>query len=294
MSVPLYLVFLSFVPSADHQLSNALYRELREQGVKISPRARTPLPAPTMLDGLDAGGQEKVLTQLTRDEFPLEEFVRKSVVAPQITRFRDIEPSDPKEPAYGVDVWFVAYGDLEVLVKQDVHTIFGGNRKEVVAHVLTDAELEARSRKRGVTKDCEERYVHVDYPMLDRVQIEMTTFSVATRTADSILIASRLDPSFTNDAAFPNRWRAIDRDGDEEAGKPVLGPPHPYECTAFYLKITRLHTPRGALFIEYHRVSTEPGDWFHGANLLRSKFPIVIQSEVRAFRRSSLKTLTSD
>jgi hypothetical protein len=294
MIAPLCLVLLSFVPAGDHQLLNPLYRELREQGVMVSPRLRTPLPAPTMADGLDAGGQKEVLTKLTRDDFPLEEFVRKSIVAPQITRFRDVEPSDPKEPAYGVDVWFVAYGDLDALAKQDVHTLFGSNRKDIVAHVLTDAELQARGRKRGVEKDREERYVHVDYPMLDRVQVEMTTVSVATKTADSVLLASRLDPSFTKDAAFPNRWRAIERDGDQEAGRPALGPPHPYECTAFYLKITRLHTPRGALFVEYHRVSTEPTEWFHGANLLRSKFPIVIQSEVRAFRRESLKTLTSE
>ena len=294
MIAPLCLAVLCFVSSGDHQLRNTLYRELREQGVSVSARGRAPLPAPTMGDGLDARAQEEVLTKLTRDDFPLDEFVRKSVVAPQITRFRDIVPSDPKEPAYGVDVWFVAYGDLETLAKQDLHTLFGSNRKEVVARILTDAELEARNRKREIGKDREERYVHVEYPMLDRVQIEMTTLSVATRTTDSILIASRLDPSFTKDPNFPNRWRAIDREGDQDAGKPVLGPPHPYECTAFYLKITRLHSPRGALFVEYHRVSTEPAEWFHGANLLRSKYPIVIQSEVRAFRRESLKTLTTD
>jgi hypothetical protein len=51
------------------------------------------------------------------------------------------------------------------------------------------------------------------------------------------------------------------------------------------VKVTRLVEPAGALFVEYHLVFVEPRAWFGGANLLRSKVPILAQSEVRAFRR---------
>jgi hypothetical protein len=249
-----------------------------------------------MADGLAAKGQEEVIKRLAGVDYPVEELIRKSVVAPHIFKFRDVEPSDPKAPAYGVDVWFVAHGDLDALAKRDVNSFFGANRKEVKAHILSESELAERklslpSKKGG---EGEERYVHAVYPMLDRVQIEMTTFSMGTKTVDSRLIATQLDRRFTGDPTFPNQWREFRRDEEEEAAKPKLGPPHPYECTAFYFKITQLHQPRGALFVEYHRVSTEPNEWFHGANLLRSKFPIVIQSEVRAFRREAAKTLSSE
>jgi hypothetical protein len=128
--------------------------------------------------------------------------------------------------------------------------------------------------------------------LLDRVQVEMTSVSVVSRTDESLLVATRLDPRFAGDPEFPNQWRKLVRDETED--KVTLGPPHPYDCTATYLKITRLHEPKEALFVEYHRVSTEPKEWFGGANLLRSKLPILIQSEVRTFRREAVKTLRGD
>jgi hypothetical protein len=295
MSCALLLVVLGFTKADDgHDRQNRLYRELRTEGVLVSARGRARLPAPTMADGLSAEAQEDVIKRLAGADYPVDELLRKSVVAPHIFKFRDVEPSDPKAPAYGIDVWFVAYGDLDVLAKKDVNSFFGANRKDVTTHILSNSELAERklslpSKKEG---DGEERYVHVVYPMLDRVQIEMTTSSISTKTADSQLVATELDRRFTGDPTFPNQWHEILHDEDD--AKPKLGPPHPYECTAFYLKISRLRQPRGALFVEYHRVSTEPNEWFHGANLLRSKFPIVIQSEVRAFRREAVKTLASE
>jgi hypothetical protein len=51
------------------------------------------------------------------------------------------------------------------------------------------------------------------------------------------------------------------------------------------MKITRLHEPKGALFIEYHLIYTEPKGWFNGADPLTTKVPAIIQSEVRTFRQ---------
>ena len=75
------------------------------------------------------------------------------------------------------------------MAKKDVNSFFGANRKEIAAHILTDSEVAERklsppSKKQG---EGEESYVHVVYPMLDRVQIEMTTFSIGTKTPDSQL-----------------------------------------------------------------------------------------------------------
>ena len=68
-----------------------------------------------------------------------------------------------------------------------------------------------------------------------------------------------------------------------------VGPATPYGGAGFYLKITRLHEPAGAIFIEQHVVFAEPAGWFAGANLLRSKLPTAVQINVRAMRREWLK-----
>jgi hypothetical protein len=50
-----------------------------------------------------------------------------------------------------------------------------------------------------------------------------------TRTDDSLLLATNLDPAFSKDEQFPNRWQAILRDGDDEVN---YGPAHPTTATA--------------------------------------------------------------
>ena len=67
--------------------------------------------------------------------------------------------------------------------------------------------------------------------------------------------------------------------------------PQPYAGLGSYVKATRLAEPAGAVFIEYHVVFAEPQGWFHGANLLRSKLPIVAQDMVRKFRRKMAEQL---
>lgn len=282
MSPLLPVLLLTAVLHADgHEKENALYLELREKGVPIGAGLRAPLPPPFMADGLDAKAQRAVLEKLAGD-YPLEEFLRKSVVAPHVYTYRDVKPSDPEAPAHGNDLWFIAHGDLDTLAKKDASGFFQSVRKEVQVHVLTEEERAKRGLKAETSEKRQTRYVHTTYPLLEKVEVSLTSRTILTRTEDSLLLATALDPAFAKDEQFPNRWRAILRDGDEEQ---KLGPPQPYDGNGLYMKVTRLHEPNGALFIEYHRISTEPKKWFNGANLLRSKLPILIQSEVRSFRR---------
>jgi hypothetical protein len=270
------LAFLAAPPG------NPLFEELRTPGLAISPTQRARLPAPSMADGLDARGQREVLAALAGDDYSVEELVRPSVVAPLILRFRDVEPSDPEAPAHGIDLWFVAHGDLDTVGSKDFLDRWQAARKDSAVHVLTPAE---RARRKLEAEDREgrrERWGRAVFTLLDRVEVGATVHSVLTRSADSILAAGMVDPRFLGDAEFPNRWRPINRDED---GRPVPGEPQPYGGAGGYLKVTRLSEPAGALFVEYHLVFTEPRGWFGGANLLRSKVPLMTQSEVRAFRR---------
>jgi hypothetical protein len=65
----------------------------------------------------------------------------------------------------------------------------------------------------------------------------------------------------------------------------IIGPARPYIGAAWYSKATKLQQPQGAVLFEYHIVFDEPEGWFNGANLLRSKLPLLVQDGVRKFRR---------
>jgi hypothetical protein len=283
------LLLSSFLaPAADHESLNPLYKELRETGVNVGAKIVVPLPAPTMADGLDAKAQQAVLKTLAGEDYSVEELTRDSQVAPHVLRIRDVKPSDPMAPARGVDVWCVAYGSLDkVATKEFLEQLGGASQKEGQGKGLTKEDL--AKRKIEIKKDDEkyESYGHVKFAFLDKVEISATGRSFWSRTDDSAVVAARLDPAFTNDAEFPNQWRSLTRNAD---GKLEPGEAHPYEGAAYYVKVTKLAEPKGALFVEGHVVFAEPVKWFDGANLLRSKLPPVIQGQVRSFRRELAKS----
>jgi hypothetical protein len=265
--------------------ANPLYRELREKGIAVSADQRVPLPEPTIADGLDGPTLRAKLTAIPGRHVPVEEVLRNSIVAGTIVGFRDVESKDTKLPVHGCDVWFVAYGELEPLVKQDfMDDLMRSQQKDAKLRVLGPAELTERkiAAAGGENAALQERYTHTVFPLLDRVQLAAASRTVMSRTADSLVFATALDSRFADDKEFPNRWRSMKK---LPGGKTELGPPQPYDGAAAYLKVTRLADPKGALLVEYHLVFVEPQDWFGGANLLRSKLPVLIQTQVREFRK---------
>ena len=96
------------------------------------------------------------------------------------------------------------------------------------------------------------------------------------------MAAGSVDPRFDKDPEYPNQWRPLLRDAQAEI-KP--GPAHPFSHAGGYAKITRLHEPEGAVFIECHLVYEEDYGWFDGANLVKQKVPVMVQEQVRTFRR---------
>jgi hypothetical protein len=259
---------------------NPVYDSLLDLGLPVGPGLTAELPPPTMPDGLDGEGQRAVIAALIGADYAHGEFTRKSVVAPQLLRIRTVASADPAAPARGVDVWFVAYDDrfhrwLMGLAKGEG---FGLGRR------LTREDL----ARRGIEPDDggRESFRHVEFDVLGRVQLRATARVVWTTTRESVLIAAAVDPRFRGDPEFPNQWRPVAGGG----GAPGLGPARPWDGAGFYLKITRLAEPVGALFVEQHVVFTEPAGWFDGANLLRPKLPLVIQGKVRAMRKEWTKS----
>jgi len=236
-----------------------------------------------MADGLDAAGQRAVLENVAGKRFTVREFTAKLGTAPHIYAIRKISNGSadlPKE--IGVDVSFIAYGNLDTVANRDFLENLHKKAKDRQIHILSAAELGKRKLTAESSKRREERYSHGVFLVLERVELKAALHTILTRGPDSLRASTRVDPRFAKDADFPNQWRKITVD---EEGQRKFGPAHPYSGAGGYLKITRLHEPKGALFIEYHLIYTEPKGWFSGADPLTTKLPAIIQSEVRSFRR---------
>ena len=218
-----FLLAAGLLPGAAHEQANWLYRELHETGVAVSPTIKVPLPDPTLKDGLDPKSQEDAIAALAGTDYSVEDFLRQSVVAPNILRFRDIDPSDKEAPAHGIDLWFVAYGSLETLTNKDFLKSWQNSQKEGSGHVLTEAELAKLKLKVKTGPNEEEAYGTATFAVLDRVQLTITTHSDWTRNEESFLVASKVDPTFENDPDIPNQWRWMEKD-DQGRGQARTSP----------------------------------------------------------------------
>lgn len=236
-----------------------------------------------MADGLDAAGQRAVLEKVAGKRFTVRELTAKGATAPHVYEIRKISKGNADTPReIGVDVSFVAYGSLDTIANRDFLENLHKKSKDRQIHILSAEELSKRKLTAESSKRREERYSHGVFLVLERVELRAALHTVVTRQADSLLASSRIDPRFDKDRDFPNQWRKINMD---EEGQRKFGPPQPYPGAGGCLKITRLHEPKGALFVEYHLVYSEPHGWFNGADPLTTKLPAIIQSEVRDFRR---------
>jgi hypothetical protein len=269
-------------PPAKHEDQNPLYKNLLDPGLDVGAGAKAKFPPPTMPDGLDAAKQAAVIKGVVGTDYPLEEFTRNAVNARYQMKIRDITPSDPKAPARGVDIWFIAYGDfkqleddkfLDKLTNSGKGGGKGGPLKEE-ALTKRGIALKAEDKKR-------EGYGQFEFDFLEKVRLSGVGHAMWSRNGESVVAAAEIDPRFAADKEFPNQWRSIKKEG----GQVKVGDPVAWSGAAMYLKITKLAEPAGAVFVEQHIIFAEPTGWFDGANLLRSKLPQAVQINVRDTRR---------
>ncbi|MBX7168200.1 MAG: hypothetical protein K1X74_17825 [Pirellulales bacterium] len=268
--------------------ANKVLDALLTDGVIVSPEVRIPLHAPVVPDGLDAAAQRAALESISDANHTVERLLRDAVVSPFVLQIEKHSAAAPDTTSRIIDLYFVAYGKLEVIYSESFREQLARLGESDDAAIPTTSKLldlqalNARSLLGPEGKAEGEQWLHARFPMLDRVYIFATRHAMSHRTDESIVLASRLDERFRGDAEFPVQWQSI---GRTEAGKIELGPAVPYAGGGFYVKLTRLREPAGAIFVEYHHAFVEPQGWFKGANLLRSKLPLVAQDRVRRFRR---------
>jgi hypothetical protein len=268
-----------------HVAINPLYKGLLDPGLLVGPDAKAKFPTPSMEDGLDAAKQKEIIANLIGTDYTYEDFTRKSVVAPQILKLRNVVPFDPIAPARGVDVWFLAYGGLKALDDPKfLDRLLIAGRGEGKAVGITDQDL----KKRNITlaDKNHEGFGLIEFDFLEKVRLKAVGRAYWSRTDESAVIACEIDPRFKDDKEFPNQWQSLNKLG----GTQKVGPATPWSGAGLYLKITKLSQPVGALFIEQHVVFAEPMGWFDGENLLRSKLPFAMQKQVRNIRQEWSKS----
>lgn len=274
-------------PPAKHEDQNPLFKRLTETGLPIGGDQKAKFPVPSMSDGLKADKQKEIIKALIGTDYAFEEFTRNSVNGPYLMKITDVKSPDPKTPARAVDVSFVVYGDFKKLQDDKFldKLINAGNRNTGgKGGSLTREDLAKRKIELKKEDANREGYGYVEFDFLEKVRLNATGHAMWSRNDDSVIAAAEIDPRFLDDKEHPNQWRSITKDGGVK-----LGNPNPWSGAAMYLKITKLHEPAGALFIEQHIIFVEPHGWFDGENLLRSKLPLAVQDNVRTMRKEFQK-----
>lgn len=285
MSFPLLLGLLSTTlgsPDAPPHAENAVFRAVVDEGLAVGDRA-VRLPAPTFPDGQAADDRRSALRDLAGSDRAVENFLRDSVTAPFLLSLDDLK-------AEGATV---RTGDLYFALRVDLDAVDPDG-------LFTDADPDAGPVEAGNMRfeaqvlDPEEspeaddghppgaRLVHSTGRLLDRIAVESTSVVLGSRSAESVVVASETDRHFDGDDRLPNRWSTIEGRGNDER----TGPPHLYAGGIGYAKLTRLEDRPGTVLVELHFAFAEPTEWFDGAPILRSKFGLIAQDQIRRLRRA--------
>ncbi len=264
--------------------ANTVYVEALRSGLASEGQA-DPLPPPMLKDDMDAAAQRAVLLRVAGSERAVDDLLRDSVTAPYVLKVRDQKQKDATIRL--VDLWFVVRADLNALDPAEVAGQSSGKPVEAgnmrfESRLLKDEEMKAKGKSARHGRELSRWYVELKGLLLDRIELEAIDEAVATRSAESLVIAARADPTL---GPGSNRWRNVGKDAGD-------GSYRPYEGGISYAKISRLKEPEGALLVEFHAAFSEPQAWFRGAPILRSKFSLIAQDQIRSLRRELLKGRT--
>jgi hypothetical protein len=260
-----------------------LLGEFTSEGLAIPGGPKVKLRVPAMSEGLSAPEQKKVVRGF-EEQFPPKLFLRRSPTAPYKLEVKSIEEKGKKRRGHMIDLWFVAYGTIDQLEKDDaLDQLLAMRRKGAKKRTyLTAGQLKERKIAPMSIPRGEERFFLLDAVLIDRVQLNGVMRSQRIKTGKTLTLASMLDGRFQDDKEHPNRWRSIKQKPGEE---PTVGEPEPYTGFGGYVKATELAEPKGALFIEMHFAFHEPYNWFNGFNLLAPKLPLAVRDNVMSMRR---------
>jgi hypothetical protein len=281
---------------------NMLLKELVEKGVAMPDGQVINLPSPMMAEGLNEAQQTAVLTKtatLARAKATLQQFLDPTARLVALKQGKIATKAD-QGIIRTINAEYVVYGNWDLLTSDEFSKNIlkagkanGGNNIVSKAGYLTPAELAVRGIATRSTSGTKEYVLYTTFSLLDQVELSATRFCVATKTPTGVIIAAKVDPRFDKDKQYPNEWRLITRGAGAVA---VMGKPQLYTGgAAFYAKVTRLISPKDAIFVEFHQVFYEPWDWFGSANVNRlpTELATAIPFKMNEFR-GKLKLATDE
>ena len=267
---------------------NTVYHLVLETGLEMSGR-KVQLPPPRLFDGQDAAAQRALLREVAGSDRALDDLLRNSVTAPYVIKVRD-EKTDGATIRMA-DVWFVVYAELKQIDFGQEASRTDQKEVEVAnmwfqTRLLKEDDFKTIGVKLTPVASGQNRWFsHVHARLLDRIDFESTNQVMATQAPGSIVIASITDPAFAKVPALASHWKPL----TNEVSKKSEDLASPYDGGMSYAKISRLELKPRAVLVEMHMAFVEPDGWFQGKPILRSKFSVIAQDQIRSLRRELAK-----
>jgi hypothetical protein len=268
---------------------NTVFTKVLNQGLEAGGQS-IKIPAPRLVDGQTAEDQRAALKELAGSERALDELLRDSVTAPFTIKVHDVKTVGAT--VRQADLWFAVHGDLKKVdlaqeaARTDQKAIEVANMWFQTRLLKTDELRGAGIRPPDVGSGQNAWYARIHAKLLDRIDFEVTNHVVTTLSPESIVIASETDPAFANAGSLSNGWKSFTASGASQSESSAR---QPYSGGISYAKISRVAFRPTALFVEMHVAFVEPDGWFQGAPILRSKFGLVAQDQIRTLRRELAK-----
>lgn len=267
---------------------NSVFVHVIEKGIDVNGRTIT-LPPPRLVDAAGPDDERTALEKIAGSNQAVEELLRDSVTAPFIIKVHDTKVAGAT--VRQADLWFAVHGDLKSIDPASEAARTDQKAVEVAnmwfqTRLLNADEIRAVGVKLADQTGSKSWFAHIHAKLLDRIDFEVTNHIVASQSPQSIVIASATDPSFTSAGSLSNGWKSLKTTGPAEAREP---PRQPYSGGISYAQISRVAFDPDVLLIEMHVAFIEPDGWFQGAPILRSKFSVAAQDQIRTLRRELAK-----
>jgi hypothetical protein len=290
--------------AASHSSLNPVYAKLTSESEPLRLR-----PA-KFGDSQSADEQLAELAKAGGDRYSPDALLRATAVAPHVLAM-DREPLEQSDATLQrVRIVFTLRGDLDSLARDsflDTMLAVGGEESavddgagddggggksggegevdEAASRPLTTGELRAAGVDTESLADAES-YRLIRGELFSRVRFSGVAHSRWSRTDRSILMAVRFDDSFAGQPGLKPSWERLERD---DAGELSVVETGPFAGGGAFIKITRWRDDPAMLVVEAELMLVEPKAWFGGSNLIGSKLPPAIQSQVRTIRRAARK-----
>lgn len=284
------VVFPCAATTAQSISQHPVIERLTTEGFSVDDGQRAWLTKPLVTPDMPADAQRQAFSDLVGSR-RLEKYLQNSVVAPFKLKIETVRKTADNSAVRSLDLYFVVRGDLKIINEKELLSGMMGDSEKAKEH-LADSGFETYAETidgaasnevppKGTILSSLYRY---RFPIMDKVVVSGLVRGEGLYV-DGALMQSAVTPQDKlNDPMNPTQWLPVPRGAKTDlelgAAQPFLG----FQC---YMTATQLaFTAKPSVLVECHAAYVEPHGWFDGRNLLASKLPLVMQQNVRDFRRN--------